>query len=229
LIWPGWRRKRDDDPEFVSEPLRLHWIWKLLAIALPFGLGTALVAAAILGAKTVDHTSRAGATGTVARMSGAGAAAGGRRVAFVVPAWLGWAALAMVLVAIASAGLRMVLARAQPVEQSAQQSAARAAVKAALAALDAPDDPRSAVIAAYAAMERTLAAHGVARLRAEAPREYLRRVLVATSGAEREASALTGMFEEARFSTHPIPERLRQLALAALTSLCARLVVRGRR
>ncbi len=67
--------------------------------------------------------------------------------------------------------------------------------------------------------------NGIACSRAEAPREYLQRVLVVASGAEPDASTLTGLFEEARFSPHPIPERLRALALSALGSLRARLEV----
>src|SRR5262249_25623632 len=38
-------------------------------------------------------------------------------------------------------------------------------------------DPRRAVIAAYARMERTMAAYGLPRIPSEAPEEYLRRML----------------------------------------------------
>ena len=62
-----------------------------------------------------------------------------------------------------------------------------------------------------------------ARAPAEAPREYLRRVLGRTSGAETEATLLTGLFEEARFSTHPLPESVRSRARATLSSLRDRL------
>ncbi|MGB0091097.1 MAG: DUF4129 domain-containing protein, partial [Solirubrobacteraceae bacterium] len=96
-------------------------------------------------------------------------------------------------------------------------------VEAAIGALETATDPRGAVIAAYGAMERTLATHGVARSPAEAPREYLRRTRAASSATEREARTLTGLFEEARFSTHPIPERVRELASSALSCLRARL------
>jgi hypothetical protein len=79
------------------------------------------------------------------------------------------------------------------------------------------------VIAAYVAMQQSLAVTGIARSPAEAPREYLQRVLVASSATEREARTLTGLFEEARFSTHPVSERVRELALSALSSLRAHL------
>ena len=134
--------------------------------------------------------------------------------------------LAIVLVAMLAGVAVLVLCRGRrgPTHLSGR---AGAAVEAAIEALDTITDPRSAVIAAYASMERTLAAHGVARLPAEAPREYLRRVLVETDGTARDAGTLTGLFEEARFSTHPVPERVRELALAALSSVRARLHTGG--
>ena len=39
----------------VPEPQRVHWIWKLVAIVVPIGLGAALVAAALVGTRTVEH------------------------------------------------------------------------------------------------------------------------------------------------------------------------------
>ena len=100
---------------------------------------------------------------------------------------------------------------------------------AAIGALDAEADPRRAVIAAYGAMQQTLGEHGVARSSTEAPREYLQRVLTASRANDREVRTLTGLFEEARYSTHPIPERLREVALAALRSLQGRLQAEGAR
>ena len=100
-------------------------------------------------------------------------------------------------------------------------------MEAAIGALDAETDPRRAVIAAYGAMQRELGEHGVARSPTEAPREYLQRALTASRATEREARTLTGLFEEARYSTHPIPERLREAALSALRSLQRRLQAEG--
>jgi hypothetical protein len=83
---------------------------------------------------------------------------------------------------------------------------ARRAVEAALEPLRDPADPRAAVIAAYARMESVLAERDLGRRRPEAPREYLARVLDEGGMPERSLTALTAMFEEARFSRHPIPE-----------------------
>jgi hypothetical protein len=137
-----------------------------------------------------------------------------------VPLWLPWTVLAIVVVAIAVAGVWLLVRRGGlSADRPSEQSAAHAAVDAAIGALDTGTDARTGVIAAYVAMQGTLAAHGVARAPSEAPREYLGRVLRASRASETEVRALTGLFEEARFSTHPIPERVRRLASSALSSL----------
>ena len=83
---------------------------------------------------------------------------------------------------------------------------ARQALDAALAPLHEPADPRAAVIEAYARMEQVLAERELGRRAPEAPREYLQRVLVAEGVPETSLTSLTALFEEARFSRHPIPE-----------------------
>lgn len=92
-----------------------------------------------------------------------------------------------------------------------------------MAALDRVEYPLGAVILAYAAMQQALAGHGVARLPAEAPREYLQRVLATGTASTHELTTLTSLFEEARFSPHSISERVRERALGALSSLRAAL------
>jgi uncharacterized protein DUF4129 len=95
------------------------------------------------------------------------------------------------------------------------------AVDDALAALDAETDPRRAIIAAYVRMERALDAAGLGRREPEAPREYLARVAGALRGDARSAQRLTALYEEARFSTHPLDEGMRADAVAALQALRA--------
>jgi hypothetical protein len=53
----------------------------------------------------------------------------------------------------------------------------------------------------------------------------LERILLASGATARDAETLTGLFEEARYSAHPIPDRMRELAASALASLRARLHV----
>ncbi len=222
LAWVGRRRRQDDEPELVGEPMQVHWLWKVLAVVVPFALGAALIAAVVFGVKNVQPRSTAGAAETLVHPHGP-APTGGAKSTFAVPSWLPWTVLGIALVAVAIGGLWLWRRRARFDNESVERSAARAAIDAAITALEETTDPRGAVIAAYAAMERTLAARGVARRAAEAPREYLARVLVETSGAASDARSLTNLFEEARFSLRPISERSRALALAALSSVRAQL------
>lgn len=87
--------------------------------------------------------------------------------------------------------------------------------------LRAEPDPRRAVIAAYARMERSLAAHGIPRRRFEAPHEYLTRVLSEVSGGRLAATRLTALFERARFSPHEVDENMKASAIEAIESLQA--------
>jgi tetrahydromethanopterin S-methyltransferase subunit B len=80
-------------------------------------------------------------------------------------------------------------------------------------------DPRKAVIAAYARMEKILAAHGLPRRSSEAPLEYLRRVLVELHVTEEAVSKLTSLFERAKFSEHEIDARAKDEAIEALIAL----------
>lgn len=228
LAWPARRRATDAEPAFAPTRLPVHWIWRLVAILVPLALGGALVAAAVLGARTVHQAPRVLGTGglgtgglgraPVARAAPQGAAAG-----YAVPSWLPWIVAAIAVIAIAVVLVTLLRHGRSQQDEPSPPIAAHAAVQSAITALTAATDPRGAVIAAYAAMEGTLAAHGVPRRPAEAPREYLRRAIGARRVRADDAGTLTGLFEEARFSTHPLPERARERALSALTSLRTRL------
>jgi hypothetical protein len=99
--------------------------------------------------------------------------------------------------------------------------------------LEREPDPRRAVIAAWARMEHGLAAAGLPRHPAEAPFEYATRVLEAAlapidrgtplgfPGPLRPSSVhrLTGLFERAKFSQHPVGQADREEAIAALRTV----------
>jgi hypothetical protein len=225
------RRRKNDPEDHASEPPEIPWIWKVVATLAPFALGAALILAAVTGAKKlpVGRNLSGGFGGGFGLASGRAAPATGARTGYVLPAWLPWTILAIVLVAILAGVAALVLRRGRAPAGAPEPAAAGEAVQAAIAALEAGADPRGAVIAAYAAMQRTLAAHGLVRSPSEAPREFLRRVLVANRAAEEDAGTLTGLFEEARFSTHPISERTRERALSALRSLELRPQIGGAR
>jgi hypothetical protein len=85
--------------------------------------------------------------------------------------------------------------------------------------LRAERDPRRAVIAAYARMERVLEHHGLPRLRSEAPLEYLARVLRELSVRSGAVLALTELFERAKFSRHEIDPEMKEEAIGALVAV----------
>ena len=90
------------------------------------------------------------------------------------------------------------------------------AVEVGLDALRREPDPRRAIIAAYAAMERSLALAGLGRHAWEAPIEYLRRVLAGALGAPEDVQTMTHLFEVAKFSEHSVDESMRGSAIGAL-------------
>lgn len=89
--------------------------------------------------------------------------------------------------------------------------------------LRAERDARRAVIAAYARLERTLAAHGLARRPPEAPVEYLQRVLTDLGASAAAARRLTLLFERAKFSQHAVGADAKEEAIRALESVQAEL------
>ena len=93
------------------------------------------------------------------------------------------------------------------------------AVEESLDDLRAEPDPRRAVIAAYARLERAFAAHDVPRHPAEAPLEYLARLLAELSVGDRAARDLTDLFERAKFSHHAVGAEMKEQAIAALESV----------
>ncbi|MGM0363268.1 DUF4129 domain-containing protein [Streptomyces griseoaurantiacus] len=80
-------------------------------------------------------------------------------------------------------------------------------------------DARAAVIAAYAAMEESLADSGVTRRAADSPQDLLRRAVAGGLPAGAAAATLTALFREARYSTHPMHAGHRERAAAALAEI----------
>lgn len=154
------------------------------------------------------------------------------------PAWLPWALVAIVLL---WAAVRLAIEvrsgrigwrprrRAAPNEAAVEAAheddavVAREALAAAFVPLSEPADPRAAVIEAYVRLEHVLAAHRLGRRASEAPREYLRRVLGEQDVPADSLATLTALFEEARFSRHPIPESAPRRAARELASARAAL------
>ena len=85
--------------------------------------------------------------------------------------------------------------------------------------LRAERDARRAVIRAYARLERTLAAYGFPRRPAEAPHEYLERMLADLAVSSRSIARLTTLYERAKFSQHEVPAAMKEDAIDALETV----------
>jgi hypothetical protein len=85
--------------------------------------------------------------------------------------------------------------------------------------LRADPDLRRAIVAAYARMERALAAAGIPRRPAEAPLEYLERALLSLDTSSEAVRRLTDLFEWARFSHHEPEPSMRDDAVDALIAV----------
>ena len=80
-------------------------------------------------------------------------------------------------------------------------------------------DARRAVIAAYARMERALGLHGLPAHEADAPFEYLARVLSDLQVSEPAIRTLTELYAVAKFSDHRIDAEMKEQAIEALESI----------
>ena len=131
------------------------------------------------------------------------------------------AAIVACVILIRRRGRAVARAHLGPAEDDESQEQLRRAVESGQAALQEIDDARLAIIACYAAMEQSLAQAGTSRGDAETPDELLDRAAAAGLVHGGEASRLTALFYEARYSTHPVPDERRHEARRALQVLAA--------
>jgi hypothetical protein len=141
--------------------------------------------------------------------------------------WLAVVVLGSLVLGIAiTTGVSLAWKRRQG-EAWAEEAALAAALDEVLADtlddLRAERDPRRAVIRTYARMERTFAAYGVPRDEAEAPLEYVARVLDRLSVSSFAVSRVTQLFSRAKFSPHEIDAGMKEEAIDALAGLRAEL------
>ena len=99
----------------------------------------------------------------------------------------------------------------------------RHAVESGRTALRAVEDARAAIIACYVAMEGSLASAGTVRTVAETPDELLGRAAASGLIHGPAAATLTGLFYEARFSSHLLPASAKDDARQALEAISAEL------
>ncbi|WP_329569779.1 DUF4129 domain-containing protein [Kitasatospora sp. NBC_01266] len=103
------------------------------------------------------------------------------------------------------------------------------AVASARQALLSGEDARTAVIACYLAMEESLAASGIERLVADSPTDLLDRAVTAGTLHGTDATTLTALFREARFSRHPMDQTHLNQARTALDAIATQLAERSAR
>jgi Domain of unknown function (DUF4129) len=151
------------------------------------------------------------------------------------PSWFG----ALVVVALLVA-LGLLLARRAPdadaedadTNSDAEEQVARAVAAGRAAVRDGGlADPRQAIVACFAVMERTLAelGEGLAPRAEDTPAEVLHRGVAAGVLPRRPADALLRLFHEARFSEHPMGEADRLAADRALSEILTALHRPGKR
>jgi Domain of unknown function (DUF4129) len=126
------------------------------------------------------------------------------------------------VVALATAALVAIAAATRPRRQpagGAEDDPLAALVGDSLEGLRAEPDPRRAVIAAYARMERGLGRSGLARARSETALEYLGRVLADRRVSPAAVTRLTNLFQRAKFSDHTIGADAKEDAIDALEAI----------
>ncbi len=137
---------------------------------------------------------------------------------------LRWDEVAVVLALLAGAAAFAVAARSRRrappgLRRRARQEALSLALDESLDDLLADPDLRRAIVAAYARMERALAAAGIPRRAAEAPFEYLERALLELETSADAVRRLTALFEWAKFSQHEPDPEMRDEAVHALAAV----------
>ncbi len=210
--------RRKEDP-LEGKPFRNRWNVQT-AILVPVLIGGVLIAAGIIGShphpNLILRHMRPGGTETPGQTRTTGSAS-----SFHLPGWVPLVVLGLVFVAAALLLIRP-SKRWTPSYTAPAKSAApavKAAVRASLADLRDDPDARRAVIAAYGRMETTLAAAGLPRSAAEAPREYLTRALGSLELSPGPPRTLTSLFERAKFSLLAVDLPLRDNAIGALVAM----------
>ena len=136
----------------------------------------------------------------------------------------GRSTLLIVLLGVASVALmattrRTSARRTTLIDEGPDLGAVRADVEAGLDVAAHEPDARAAIIAAFAAIQEALKARGIGRSSNETAAEFVGRVLRDAAAPAAPIQGLTGLFEEARYSTHPLGESERTRAIDHLNEI----------
>ena len=205
-----WARKGGKP---LQRQRRSIW-WLLLLPLVVFGLSK------ILQRLRQQHAPVAAATATHAANASTGAA-GHLRVGNPWPLLVLFA-----LVALGAAALTVYRRRRAvppPPEPGLEPDAEPlvAALAAGAQVLHEDPEPGAAIIGCYAAMERSLADAGSPPRMADTPAEVLSRATASGLVRSAPAATLTGLFRQARYSSHPMTEADRAAAIDALAQVRA--------
>jgi hypothetical protein len=224
LVWAGTasvkkrrrRRRRLDAKELEGLGASLSATGKTAAIAGgAIGLFLLLALPFLVPNAGTPPVATPGSTGPRA---GTGTSARVRHPTSTALTWLvAGSAAALLLVAPAAVVVRRRHAR-RARQAVAPDAAARvgSGLRRSLADLESERDPRLAVQRAYARMEQSLGEIELSRAPDETPTEFTARVLRVHGASVSAASDLTGLFEIARFSDHPMDEDDRRRAIASV-------------
>ena len=185
-------------------------------------LGVLLAVAALVTPFAVLFTRKPRAIGP--RPLPGGPAGGGLTRPAVPPSSSAWPLITGMVIAILVVLILAVLSRRRRPARTPQAGRRRLtalldSLAAGSEALTAAGEPRAAIIACYAAMERGFAAAGSAPAAADTPAEVLSRAAKAGLIRSGSAAALTGLFRRARYSTQPMTSTDSRVAADALTEL----------
>jgi hypothetical protein len=106
-----------------------------------------------------------------------------------------------------------------PEHEDPQTRRVRRAVTAGLQELQQHADPRQAIIACYARLEHLLVDYGVPMYRHLTPQEYMGTVLQGLDLPMEPFAGLVELFEQARYSLHPLDQTARNTAMTYLETL----------
>jgi hypothetical protein len=193
-----------------------HWrLWSmLLGMALAVGVGALLLRTGVID-RIRQQAQRVGAQQGHSADPQKQQRGAGRN------AEIRWDEVALIVVTIA--GIVVVLAATRPKRPTKPRRERQEAISLALdeSLEDLRDEPdlRRAIIAAYARMERALAAAGLPRRPSEAPFEYIGRALRELDTSADAAEQLTALFEWAKFSQHEPEPSMRDEAIEALVAV----------
>jgi NADH:ubiquinone oxidoreductase subunit 6 (subunit J) len=219
VAWTLWRSRKDGE----ELPARGNWMRQVLVAATVVMLIAGGIA---IYRSTQDDGQQATSTvthaGSKPRAKAPTAAAAKKGTGTARFDWVPAIVVFSTVLCGCVAGFLLLRRRPAPPRAAEAELAARlsAVLDDSLDDLRAERDPRRAVIAAYARMERVCGLAGLPRRAAEAPIEYLTRILHdLLSASASSVSRLTALFERAKFSRHEIDAGMKEEAIAALAAV----------